>query len=146
MHQSDPGTRRRGVFRLANNIHSADATRISRLPWQNAGVYLLSGDAAGSGLILAGEIASSVCGARIVLTGDASASEQLEQELQALRGASLEAELEYRALDAADEAAVRECVQQIVSHYGQLNGVAHCVGAIEGERVARESDSELRRM
>jgi polyketide synthase PksL len=119
--------------------------------FKEGGVYLITGGLGGLGSLFAAEILQRTAGAKVVLTGRAGDSPQLRQKLDALaaaasRGGSAESarsRIEYRALDLADPARVRELVDGVVAAHGGLNGILHSAGMIADGLLARKTADGL---
>ena len=113
-------------------------------PWQDGGVYLITGGAGGLGRIFAAEILSGARETQVIVAGRRRLA---EAELASLR--KLEANggrIEYRELDVTDEAAVQAVVQEIGRRYGSLNGVLHGAGVLQDSFLIKKTGAELRRV
>jgi acyl transferase domain-containing protein len=102
------------------------APRLS--PWVSGGVYWISGGAGGLGRIVAQEIARSVRGARLILSGRSASSAALQEQLDVLERAGAQAQ--YWAVDVTDAPQVSACLARIVSEHGRVDGIVHSAGVI----------------
>ncbi|HSI50811.1 MAG TPA: SDR family NAD(P)-dependent oxidoreductase, partial [Ideonella sp.] len=110
-------------------------------PWQDQGVYLITGGAGGLGLIFAREIARQAKGARLVLTGRSPLNASAQAALDEL--AAMGAEPQYRQLDVGDSQAVTRLVGELVEAFGGLDGVLHSAGVLRDSFILRKTREEL---
>ncbi|MDT0268346.1 SDR family NAD(P)-dependent oxidoreductase [Streptomyces sp. DSM 44915] len=110
--------------------------------WRDGGVYLVTGGAAGLGLVVAEEIARTVAEPRLVLTGRSAAGPASEAAVARLR--ALGALAEYVATDVTDPAACRALVAHIRAEHGALHGVTHCAGITRDRLLTAKTADEAR--
>jgi polyketide synthase PksN len=115
------------------------------VPWKAGGVYLLTGGLGGLGLIFAREIAQRARGATLVLAGRRALDEAGRGPLRELE--ALGATVEYRAVDVADRAAVRQLVLQVQEDHQALHGIVHAAGVLRDglllNKTAQDVDAVL---
>ncbi|KJV06717.1 SDR family NAD(P)-dependent oxidoreductase [Methylocucumis oryzae] len=107
------------------------------LPWQQQGVYLVTGGLGGVGFIVARELAVTIPGVRIVLVGRSEADLNKLSELRAL------ASVDYFQANLADLAQVQALAVWLKQHYGQLNGVLHSAGVVRDKLILRKTEAEF---
>ncbi|WP_343997016.1 SDR family NAD(P)-dependent oxidoreductase, partial [Ideonella azotifigens] len=110
-------------------------------PWQDQGVYLITGGAGGLGLIFAQEIARRAKGARLVLTGRSPLNARTQASLDRL--VAMGGAAQYRQLDVGDREAVTSLVAELVEAFGGLNGVLHSAGVLRDSFIIRKTREEL---
>ncbi|QLJ03665.1 SDR family NAD(P)-dependent oxidoreductase [Streptomyces sp. NEAU-sy36] len=113
-------------------------------PWEEGGVYLITGGAGGLGRIVAAEIAASVGHATVVLTGRSPLDEHKLRELNALRARGLV--VDYRQADVADREAVARLFDDIADSHGPLTGIVHSAGVVADNYLIRKDPEELARV
>ncbi|HBV98892.1 MAG TPA: hypothetical protein DEF36_17880, partial [Desulfotomaculum sp.] len=111
------------------------------IPWEDKGVYLITGGAGGLGLILAGEIAQKVKGAALILTGRSPLGAGRQAKLKELE--ELGARIEYRQADVTRKEAVEDLIQSILEHFGKLNGIIHSAGVTRDSYIQKQTGEEL---
>ncbi|MEJ2446001.1 MAG: SDR family NAD(P)-dependent oxidoreductase, partial [Exilibacterium sp.] len=120
------------------------AQREATSPWRKNGVYLITGDAGGPGLmyakIYAKELARNASHPTIFLTGRREITSADSAALKALQ--SLGATVEYRQVDISDPAAVRALITSI-QETGQLKGVIHCADVQRDNIILKKPTDEI---
>ncbi len=112
--------------------------------WQEGGVYLLTGGLGGLGLIIAEDIITSLNQGTLVLTGRSVLSEDKLLRLQSLQTrAGNNIDIEYRALNIADQTATTELIGDIIARKGRLNGVIHAAGVLRDSFLRNKTQAEL---
>jgi polyketide synthase PksN len=119
----------------------AEVSEEVKIPWQERGVYLITGGAGGLGLIFAEEIAHHVNNATLVLTGRSVLNEDKETKLKELR--DLGARIEYKIVDVTQKQAVADLIGSIQEDFGNLNGIIHGAGLIRDNFILKKSREEL---
>ncbi|WP_313915932.1 SDR family NAD(P)-dependent oxidoreductase, partial [Tahibacter sp.] len=114
-----------------------------RAPWKDGGVYWITGGAGGLGLIVARDIVRQARGARLILTGRSALDATKQELIHALTRDANGGQVEYRALDVGDAAAVRACAMAIVALHGQLHGVVHCAGVVDDGFILHKTTAQL---
>ncbi|XXT21477.1 SDR family NAD(P)-dependent oxidoreductase [Sorangium sp. So ce429] len=117
---------------------------VTTLPWKAGGVYLITGGAGALGRLFAKEIARRVDDARLVLVGRSTPSSELDERIRELAQEGRGTQVTYRAVDVADAAAARSCVEWIRAQYGRLDGVMHSAGLIRDSFLIKKTAEELR--
>ena len=112
---------------------------VAETPWQDDGVYLITGGAGGIGLALAEHIAHTARQATIWLTGRSALNDAKNQILQALP-----ARVEYRQVDVTEAQAVNDLIEQIRARHGRLDTVFHAAGLTGDALLVRKSEQDLR--
>jgi polyketide synthase PksN len=119
------------------------------LPWNDRGVYLITGGAGGLGLILAGEITHQVEGTTLILTGRSSAeavqSSPHAARLQELMDTSAltHTRIIYRQADLTKKEEADRLIQSIREEFGTLHGIIHGAGIIRDNYIIKKSKSEF---
>ncbi len=120
------------------------AQREATSPWRKNGVYLITGDAGGPGLmyakIYAKELARNASHPTIFLTGRREITSADSAALKALQ--PLGATVEYRQVDISDLAAVRALITSI-QETGQLKGVIHCADVQRDNIILKKPTDEI---
>ncbi len=116
----------------------------SALPWKDRGCYLITGGLGGLGLIFAKEIAAQCKNPSLILIGRSPLAAQGSDTLSSLR--SLGVEIDYHAVDVADNKAVHDLIANIQHSQGHLNGILHAAGVIEDNYLINKSESEFERV
>nr|QEO74721.1 short-chain dehydrogenase/reductase SDR [uncultured bacterium] len=113
--------------------------------WREGGTYLITGGAGGLGLIFAREIVRHVGNVTLILTGRSQLDAARNAELDALRAQG--ARVEYRTVDVADAAAVRDLIGSIARDGREaespLNGIIHSAGVTRDGFLLRKSAADL---
>lgn len=113
-------------------------------PMREGGVYLITGGAAGLGLMTARWLARDYK-AKLILCGRSAAGERSQnaiEQLEALGGQAI-----YVAADVASKSDLRKVIKQGRKAFGGLNGVFHAAGVLRDayvmEKTAEEIDTVL---
>ncbi|MES2263777.1 MAG: ACP S-malonyltransferase [Pseudomonadota bacterium] len=120
----------------------APSTQAAPAPWQERGVYLITGGAGGLGLIFADDIARQAAGATLILTGRSPLGEQRQRQLRDLE--ALGARVEYLQVDVADREAVAALMARIRAEHGRLDGIVHSAGVTRDSFILKKTAQELR--
>jgi acyl transferase domain-containing protein/enoyl-CoA hydratase/carnithine racemase/aryl carrier-like protein len=112
-----------------------------KLPWQDGGVYLISGGAGGLGLIFAEAIARQTASPALILAGRSALSPEIQQAMAAL--ALSGARVDYHCADVSQPAAVQALLQTIRRQYGVLNGIVHAAGVIHDNFIIKKTAQEF---
>ncbi|KGP78084.1 MULTISPECIES: SDR family NAD(P)-dependent oxidoreductase [unclassified Paenibacillus] len=119
--------------RKGNEHHSAH-------PWQDGGVYVITGGSGGLGPIFAQDIALKAAGTTIILTGRAPAlSIAARQRVQ-----ELPANIQYMTMDVTHEENVQTVLSTIRHTYGKVNGILHGAGIIRDRLIENKTGAESR--
>ncbi len=111
------------------------------IPYQDRGVYLITGGAGGLGFIFAREMTRQVEHATVILTGRALLKEEKKTIMKALETAGVR--IEYRQTDVTDNEAVASLIQSICTEFGRLNGIIHSAGVIQDNFIINKSTQEF---
>jgi acyl transferase domain-containing protein/acyl carrier protein/SAM-dependent methyltransferase len=112
-----------------------------RIPWEDWGVYLISGGAGGLGLIFAKEIVEQVNGVVLILTGRSPLNEDRQVRLKELEASG--ARIEYRQVDVTRKEEVDYLIQSIRKEFGRLNGIIHSAGVIKDNFIIKKTKEEF---
>lgn len=112
-----------------------------RIPWNDGGIYLITGGAGGLGFIFAKEIARKVKEPTLVLTGRSALSENQRMQLQSLE--SLGAKAEYKQADVTNAQTAADLVKTIETEYGGLHGIIHSAGVMKDQYIAKKTTEEF---
>lgn len=112
---------------------------------RESGVYLITGGLGGLGRLFAREILAQTRDAKIVLTGRAEASADIQTIVDGLDAGGTP-RVHYRRLDLCDPDQVAQTVAGIVASFGQLNGILHSAGAIRDNFILKKTAEEIRQV
>ncbi len=112
-----------------------------RIPWNDGGIYLITGGAGGLGFIFAKEIARKVKEPTLVLTGRSALSENQRMRSQSLE--SLGAKAEYKQADVTNAQTAADLVKTIETEYGGLHGIIHSAGVMKDQYIAKKTTEEF---
>ena len=131
---------RGGNRRLRTLVPSllAGPTDLASAPWlRQRGVYVITGGASGLGAEVAGHLAAKLP-VQLILIGrrelPASTFEALRQN---------GSEVEYHALDVADENAMRSLFDDLKRRFGRIDGVFHAAGVAGKKRLRSHSPASM---
>ncbi len=133
---------REGKRQVAGWEEVTGAAQGESLPWQDKGVYLITGGAGGLGLIFASEIARRVENPVIVLTGRSSldkAGEKLAEKF-----ADIKARIVYRQADVTQKRETVDLVAGIREEFGRLDGIIHAAGVTRDSLIINKTAEQLR--
>ncbi|WP_186230266.1 SDR family NAD(P)-dependent oxidoreductase, partial [Burkholderia gladioli] len=114
-------------------------------PWREGGVYLITGGVGGLGRLLAGRLADTVQGVKLVLAGRRAASAETDEVIGALHARAVVSggSVRYVSLDVTDAPAVHGALADIVAREGALHGVLHAAGLIDDAYALRKTAASL---
>ena len=121
----------REVLRWEEIAPAAEAPPIA---FKDRGVYLITGGRGGLGQLFAKAILDRAGEARVVLTGRAASS------------AEIQARLSYRQVDLADADQVEQLIAGIRNDYGRLDGILHCAGMTADNFILKKTRDEFARV
>nr|BAP05595.1 CalG [uncultured Candidatus Entotheonella sp.] len=110
-------------------------------PWQDRGVYLITGGLGGLGLVFARDIAERTEGAVLVLVGRSPLEADRRKQLAAIE--TLGARTVYRQVDISQAEAVDALVREIQTAFGGLNGILHSAGVHRDNFIINKSEAEF---
>ncbi len=111
-------------------------------PWNDGGIYLITGGAGGLGSIFTREIASKCNRPKLILTGRSPLTREKEHDIEIL--SSLGALIDYRQVDVSHKKAVEDLIEGIQREFGNLNGIIHSAGVIRDNFILKKELSELK--
>ena len=118
----------------------AELPRCARpAPFDDGGVYLITGGAGGLGLQLASYAARTAAETTVILTGRSELRDAARAAIGSIEGALVR----YEAVDVTDSAAVRALVADIVRRHGRLDGVVHAAGLLRDSLLVNKTPEEL---
>ncbi|MEL7145266.1 MAG: type I polyketide synthase, partial [Bacteroidota bacterium] len=106
-------------------------------PWKDNGTYLVTGGLGGLGVIFAAAISDATIGANIILTGRSELNAQKQEVLDSLKAKG--ANVQYKAVDVADDPAVRQLMEEIRQEFNGLNGIIHCAGLLMDSFILKKA-------
>ncbi|HEX6159707.1 MAG TPA: type I polyketide synthase, partial [Thermoanaerobaculia bacterium] len=109
--------------------------------FRDRGVYLITGGLGALGLLFANEILARTAETRVVLTGRAGWTPEIEARLDAM--SSQPGRLIYRQVDLADRDDVERLITGIRDEYRQLSGIIHAAGMTADNAIVKKSGAEL---
>lgn len=115
-----------------------------QIPWQDQGIYLITGGAGDLGLIFAEEIARKTAAATLVLAGRSSIGQDKQAKLKHLE--VLGARVEYQQVDVTQEKAAEELIRSMRQAYGKINGILHGAGVIHDNFILNKTPQELQKV
>ena len=118
----------------------------ARMAFKDGGVYLITGGMGGLGLIFATEILERTADSTVILTGrseklDAAQAAVLENLTARLSVAR--SRIAYRQLDLTRLDDVTRLVAQIITEFGDLNGVIHSAGMTQDRFIIQKTPVEF---
>ncbi|BBB93440.1 MAG TPA: SDR family NAD(P)-dependent oxidoreductase [Methylomusa anaerophila] len=113
----------------------------AKIPWQDRGIYLITGGAGGLGLIFAAEIAQQVKDAVLILTGRSPLNEGKAAKLNKLE--ALGARVIYKQADVTQKQEVADLIQSIQADFGGINGIIHAAGVLRDNFILKKTQAEL---
>ncbi|MCG8569833.1 MAG: type I polyketide synthase, partial [Spirochaetes bacterium] len=127
----------------------ADWTEIEQkdnyhLPWQDQGVYLITGGTGGLGLLFADEIINKAKEPVLILTGRSPFNAKIEKAINKLtkRGAKVE----YRQVDVTSKKSVSAQIEKIKKKWGELTGIIHSAGIINDNFIIKKDQEEFKKV
>ncbi|QQP96966.1 SDR family NAD(P)-dependent oxidoreductase [Lysobacter enzymogenes] len=140
----EPNVRYRDGVREALAWEELAASAAAPQAFRDNGVYLISGGLGGLGGLFAREILAQTAQARVVLSGRAEASSEIDGRLDALADdAAARARLSYLRLDLADAAHVEAGIAAILAAHGRLDGIVHSAGLVRDGLIAHKRSEDL---
>ncbi len=110
--------------------------------FKDSGVYLITGGLGGLGVLFAEEILSRAAGARVVLAGRSSLSENKQAVLDGLSSES--GRVNYGQADVGDPEQVRQLIAKIIDEHGRLDGILHGAGLIADDFILKKNAADFR--
>ncbi|MBW4478212.1 MAG: SDR family NAD(P)-dependent oxidoreductase [Tolypothrix brevis GSE-NOS-MK-07-07A] len=112
-----------------------------QIPWQEGGVYLITGGLGGLGFIFAKHIAQETRKVSLILTGISALDERRRQQIKELE--SLGARIDYRQIDVSQKQEIERLIENIENDIGSLKGILHSAGVIRDNFIIRKTASEF---
>ncbi|MEY4483995.1 MAG: hypothetical protein RL693_1447, partial [Verrucomicrobiota bacterium] len=110
-------------------------------PWNDQGVYLITGGAGGIGFAFADAIAAGAQNPVIILSGRSELSVQQQSRIQMMEQKG--AVIEYHRVDVTREQEVQKLIGSILARHGKLHGVLHSAGVNRDNYILKKSDEEF---
>lgn len=107
-------------------------------PWQEQGVYVISGGFGQLGLNIAQDIKTHAPCAQVYLLGRSTLTPIQEQTLAEGQGT-----FHYCKLDISEASALNARLQGIYSRHARLDGIIHCAGVIQDSFIVRKTTAQL---
>ncbi|HEY6927132.1 MAG TPA: SDR family NAD(P)-dependent oxidoreductase, partial [Steroidobacteraceae bacterium] len=126
--------------RVLNDV--TDKAPVLSSPWQDRGVYLITGGLGGLGLIFARSIADRLNQATLVLAGRSEPTAAQAEQLAQLTASGIT--VEYRQADITHAQQVQALISYIIQSYGRLTGVIHGAGIIRDSFILHKEEREFR--
>ncbi|VXD25119.1 SDR family NAD(P)-dependent oxidoreductase [Planktothrix paucivesiculata] len=111
------------------------------IPWQEGGVYLITGGLGGLGFIFAKHIAQQTRKVVLILTGRSTLDERRHKQIKELE--SLGARVYYRQVDISQKQETERLIKNIENDIGSLKGILHSAGIIRDNFIIRKTASEF---
>src|SRR5262249_19762689 len=121
---------------------TAPPSQIPELPWNERGVYLITGGAGGLGQVFAREISERARGATIIFTGRSALTPTRLADIETLRAEG--SAIHYRQVDIRSEASVDALIRWMSEEVGDLRGVLHCAATVKDGLCLNKSSQEIR--
>ncbi|MEH1778402.1 MAG: SDR family NAD(P)-dependent oxidoreductase [Nostoc sp.] len=112
-----------------------------QIPWQEGGVYLITGGLGGLGFIFAKHIAQQTRHVCLILTGISALDERRHQQIKELE--SLGARVDYRQIDVSQKQEIERLIEDIENNIGSLKGILHSAGIIRDNFIIKKTASEF---
>ncbi|MBO1582984.1 SDR family NAD(P)-dependent oxidoreductase [Bacillus sp. XF8] len=111
------------------------------LPWQEGGVYLITGGNGALAKIFIEEIGQHIQRGVIILVGRSQPTNDMQQWLNEWKQRELE--VSYQSLDVTDQQAVQRCIADIKEKYGDLNGIIHGAGVTDDHFMIQKTETQF---
>ncbi|MFM2061280.1 MAG: polyketide synthase PksN [Cyanobacteriota bacterium] len=115
--------------------------QIIQIPWQEGGVYLITGGLGGLGFIFAKHIAQQTKQVSLILTGISALDERRRKQIKELE--SLGAKVSYRQIDVSQKQEVKNLIKDIENNIGSLKGILHIAGIIRDNFIIKKTTKEF---
>ncbi|SKB15922.1 hypothetical protein PL11201_80232 [Planktothrix sp. PCC 11201] len=115
--------------------------QVIQIPWQEGGVYLITGGLGGLGFIFAKHIAQQTKQVSLILTGISALDERRLKQLKELE--SLGAKVSYRQIDVSQKQEVKNLIKDIENNIGSLRGILHIAGIIRDNFIIKKTTQEF---
>ena len=106
------------------------------------GVYLITGGLGGLGILFAKEILKHTNSSHIIFTGRSKLTKEKSSTLEQLSSSTQR--LEYRQVDLANTAQVKNLLSDVEKKYQRLSGIFHCAGMASDAFILKKTRSEFR--
>ncbi len=113
----------------------------NKTPWRHGGVYLITGGVGGLGWIFTKEIAEKIEHPKLILIGRSPLNLKKQMEFENLE--KLGVTLEYKVVDVTNKQEVQLLIENIISCYGELNGILHCAGLIKDNFILKKDKDQF---
>ena len=118
--------------------------RITKSPeniFKDSGVYLITGGLGGLGKIFAKEILNKTAQSKVILTGRAALSSEIELKLQALSNDVNR--LSYLQINLEDDQQVQQVINYVLQTHGQISGIIHAAGMVSDRLLAQKEFADV---
>jgi acyl transferase domain-containing protein/acyl carrier protein len=109
--------------------------------FKEQGVYLITGGLGGLGILFAEEILKQTKAAKIILTGRSELNADKNTKFKAL--ANNNNRIEYLKLDLLNPTEVKKCIDDIIKHHKNINGIIHSAGMISDNYILKKTNEEF---
>ena len=138
---TDIRVRYRGGKRWIAVWNEIDVPQKASIPWQEGGVYLITGGAGGLGRIFTKEAIEQTRNATLILTGRSPLTPSKQAQLKEWE--DLGARILYERTDITQEAAIAASIRKLVREFGNLNGIIHAAGIIRDNFIRKKTKAEF---
>ncbi|MCP4160488.1 MAG: SDR family NAD(P)-dependent oxidoreductase [Deltaproteobacteria bacterium] len=130
--------------RYAKKFVEVNSSEEINIPWNDKGVYLITGGAGGLGQIFAKEILAKVKDTTLILTGRSELDKDKRARLKELE--SLGARIDYRQVDVTNKESVINLIQNILEKFKKLDGIIHSAGIIRDNFIFKKNREEFEKV
>ena len=129
------------LVRTQQEIHLKDSNK--PLAFRKNGTYLITGGCGGIGMIFARYLALHYQ-ANLILTGSSNLNKSKERAIERL--GKLGGKVVYIKADLSLKEDTQKLVDNIHSHYGNVQGVLHCAGYIKDALLVNKEEKDIERV
>ncbi|MCG7550582.1 SDR family NAD(P)-dependent oxidoreductase [Pseudoalteromonas sp. Of7M-16] len=113
-------------------------------PWQEQGVYLISGGFGGLGKIFTQAILAQTQASTVILWGRGELDSARQQWLTQCNAQG--ERVHYQAIDITRLNEVEDAITEVLEKFGQITGVLHAAGVLQDGMIVRKSPQHLARV
>ncbi|MBQ4839760.1 SDR family NAD(P)-dependent oxidoreductase [Pseudoalteromonas luteoviolacea] len=113
-------------------------------PWQEQGVYLISGGFGGLGKIFTQTILAQTQTSKVILWGRGELDLARQQWLSQCNAQG--DRVHYQAIDLSRLNEVEDAIAQVLEEFGQITGVLHAAGVLQDGMIVRKSPQHMDRV
>ncbi|MFC9712838.1 SDR family NAD(P)-dependent oxidoreductase [Paenibacillus sp. NPDC056933] len=140
-HSADQHIRYENGERYVKAWQDAGSPPTKEIPWENGGVYLITGGSGGLGMILAEDMVAKAPGAKLILTGRSTPQQNLMARLEQWKVSGFH--IEYHQVDVTEEVETNRLINYILAHFGKLDGIMHGAGVISDSYILNKTVGEF---